>query len=100
MTTNTMILLLREHFKDDQTTLTTRISEIVFDITTCMDVPYLCGKLDIDSRTVFQEILEHAWEFEFFWVTGNKEEDHDYLTEVDEFAYKLRDKLIDTYGKN
>lgn len=89
---------LCKRYADRPWHLTKRISEIVFDITTCLDVPKLCEGLDLNSRDLFEDIMNWAWEFEYWWTFEQDEDYEDYLTEVDTFAYKKRDELIEYYG--
>ena len=90
--------ILCKHYADRPWCLTKRIGEIIFDITTCLDVPSICSGLDLDSRGLFENIMDWAWEFEYWWTFEQDKDYADYLTEVDTFAYKKRDELIEYYG--
>lgn len=64
-----------------------RISEIVFDMTTCADAVIRKKEkedpdFEVDSRDLCFEIAEWAEEFE-----NSYDSYHDYLTDVEEFAY-------------
>jgi len=62
------------------------ISEVVFDI--------MCNKpedlfdYDKDSRNIFFDIRDWAWEFQFDWTYNKWEEGYDYFEKVDTFAQK------------
>ena len=99
---------LYEYYKYDVDTLTSHISEIVYDITECGYT--LSDKLrenlfNTDSRAVWHDVLYWAWEFEYNWIFGQPEDptiydrengyfgphrpdDRDYLLEIDTFAPK------------
>ena len=74
--------------KADPDTLATAISEITFDITT--NLTYFFKKYDVDSRQIWEEVLNWAWEFQYDWENDPVQED--YLSWIDNFAYfKIRD---------
>lgn len=79
---------LTEKYKADPGTLATAISEITFDITT--NLTYFFQKYDVDSRQIWAEVLNWAWEFQYDWENDPVQED--YLSWIDNFAYfKIRD---------
>lgn len=79
---------LTEKHKADPDTLATAISEITFDLTTNLNNFF--RKYDVDSRQIWQELLDWAWEFQYDWENDPVQED--YLAWIDNFAYfKIRD---------
>ena len=86
---------LIEQHKDEPEVLTNLISEVVFDIT--LDMGNRFVSYDIDSRIICEEVRDWAWEFQYDYEL-TPPEDHDYLTEVDTFAYSKIKELEDRYN--
>jgi len=75
-------------YKDNPERLVYSMTEIMFDIMT--NKPKDLFMHDADSREIWLELADWAWEFQYYWdsIGGSDNLDNDYLFDIDDFAEK------------
>ena len=74
-------------FKNDPDVLTSRLSEVVFDLTELIQYTPYRDRME-DSRAVWQDVLAWAWEFEYEWTYNIDQDNTPYGLEVQDFLDK------------